>query len=288
MPARPNHQRHGVIGHAAVGHGEQHLVALRRQIKGDFTHTGPGETEFAQRHQLGHLTGGAGFGAKTLRALAGGGRQLIVAPHQLEAGAHLQGHGAGRQPLAAQVAVGQVGPHPVDGAGQAALQAQGVAIGQLAVLGAGDPLIEQALQHAAQRHPGAVGLHIGYDEALAHGLIAGSDVILVPSRFEPCGLTQLYGLRYGCIPIVGHTGGLADHIIDANGAAVAAKVATGVEFTPGTSEGLIGALRRTFHLFANLKTGTTMQKTAMKSDVSWAASARQYADLYQTLLSRVQ
>jgi starch synthase len=155
------------------------------------------------------------------------------------------------------------------------------------VLGSGDPVLEQSIREAATRHPGRVSVIFGYDEPLSHLMQAGADAILIPSRFEPCGLTQLYGLRYGCIPIVGHTGGLADTIIDANGAAVAAKVATGVEFTPVTSHGLMGALRRSFHLFADQKTWTTMQKAAMKSDVTWAASARQYADLYQTLLSRV-
>lgn len=160
--------------------------------------------------------------------------------------------------------------------------------GSLAVLGSGDPVLEHALKVAAARHPGRISVIFGYDEPLSHLMQAGADAILIPSRFEPCGLTQLYGLRYGCIPIVGHTGGLADTIIDANGAAVAAKVATGIEFTPVTAHGLMGALRRTFHLFAEPKTWAAMQKAAMKSDVSWASSARQYADLYKTLLSRVQ
>ena len=159
--------------------------------------------------------------------------------------------------------------------------------GSLAVLGSGDPVLEKSLKDASARHPGRVSVIFGYDEPLSHLMQAGADAILIPSRFEPCGLTQLYGLRYGCIPIVGHTGGLADTIIDANGAAVAAKVATGVEFTPVTADGLIGALRRTFRLFSEPKTWATMQKAAMKSDVSWASSARQYADLYKTLLSRV-
>lgn len=160
--------------------------------------------------------------------------------------------------------------------------------GSLAVLGSGDPVLELGLKDAAARYPGRVSVIFGYDEPLSHLMQAGSDAILIPSRFEPCGLTQLYGLRYGCIPIVGHTGGLADTVIDANGAAVAAKVATGIEFTPVTSDGLIGALRRTFRLFADQKTWSTLQKAAMKSDVSWASSARQYADLYETLLTKVQ
>ncbi|MDB5525720.1 MAG: glgA1 [Rhizobium sp.] len=160
--------------------------------------------------------------------------------------------------------------------------------GSLAVLGSGDAVLEAALQAAVVRYPGRVSMVVGYDEPLSHLMQAGADAILIPSRFEPCGLTQLYGLRYGCIPIVGHTGGLADTIIDANGAAVAARVATGIEFTPVTLDGLLGALRRAFRLHADPKTWATMQKTAMKSDVSWSSSARQYANLYQHLLARVQ
>lgn len=159
--------------------------------------------------------------------------------------------------------------------------------GSLVVLGSGDPVLEQGLKDAAARHATRVSVIFGYDEPLSHLMQAGADAILIPSRFEPCGLTQLYGLRYGCIPVVGHTGGLADTIIDANGAAIAARVATGIEFTPVTSEGLIAALRRTFRLFADQKTWSTMQKAAMKSDVSWASSARQYAELYKTLLAKV-
>lgn len=159
--------------------------------------------------------------------------------------------------------------------------------GSLAVLGSGEATLEAAIQEAVERHPGRVGMVVGYDEPLSHLMQAGADAILVPSRFEPCGLTQLYGLRYGCIPVVGHTGGLADTVIDANGAALAAKVATGVEFSPITSEGLLGALRRTFRLYADQKTWTSIQKAAMKSDVSWGGSARQYANLYQNLLSRI-
>jgi starch synthase len=159
--------------------------------------------------------------------------------------------------------------------------------GSLAILGSGDAALEASLQAAVARHPGRVGMVVGYDEPLSHLMQAGADAILVPSRFEPCGLTQLYGLRYGCLPIVGHTGGLADTVIDANGAALAAKVATGIEFSPIDAAGLHGALRRAFRLFADQKNWTAMQKAAMKSDVSWGSSARQYASLYQTLLSRI-
>ena len=100
---------------------------------------------------------------------------------------------------------------------------------RLAVLGSGDAGLEGALLAAAARHRGRVGAVIGYDEALSHLMQGGCDAILIPSRFEPCGLTQLYGLRYGCVPVVARTGGLADTVIDANEAAIAAGVATGFQ-----------------------------------------------------------
>ncbi|UVC07811.1 glycogen synthase GlgA [Rhizobium sp. TH2] len=159
--------------------------------------------------------------------------------------------------------------------------------GKLAVLGSGDPVLEEGMLAAAARHPGSIGVVFGYDEPLSHLMQAGSDVILIPSRFEPCGLTQLYGLRYGCVPVVGKTGGLADTIIDANGAALTAKVATGIQFSPIDRHGLSQALRRTFRLFEDDAAWNALQKAAMKSDVSWQTSASQYANLYKTLINRV-
>jgi starch synthase len=159
--------------------------------------------------------------------------------------------------------------------------------GKLAILGSGDPILEAAVTRLAAENPGRIGVIIGYDEPLSHLMQAGADAILIPSRFEPCGLTQLYGLRYGCVPVVARTGGLADTVIDANGAAVAAKVATGVQFSPVTAIGLTQALRRTFRLYEDQKTWIAMQKAGMKADVSWDVSARQYAALYQNLLAKV-
>src|SRR3546814_4078238 len=100
--------------------------------------------------------------------------------------------------------------------------------GKLARLGAGDHPLGGAFLAAADRHRGRVGARIGYDEPLSHLMQAGGDAILIPSRFEPCGLTQLYGLRYGCVPVVARVGGLADTVIDANEAAVGAGAATGI------------------------------------------------------------
>ena len=116
----------------------------------------------------------------------------------------------------------------------------------------------------------------------------GSDAILIPSRFEPCGLTQLYGLRYGCVPVVARIGGLADTVIDANEAAVAAGVATGFQFATGSGEALMQAIRRVVALHADRQAWLSLQKQGMKADVSWARSARRYSELYKTLIARKQ
>ena len=156
----------------------------------------------------------------------------------------------------------------------------------LIVLGSGDAGLEGLLQAAANRHPGRVAMFRGYDENLSHLIQGGADVILVPSRFEPCGLTQLYGVRYGCLPLVSRVGGLADTVIDANEAAVEAGVATGLQFSPVTSEALGQAMQRAVTLYRNEKVWRKMQSRAMKSNVSWDHSAKRYADLYASLLGQ--
>ena len=152
--------------------------------------------------------------------------------------------------------------------------------GQLALLGSGDAALEARFRDAAQRHPG-VAVRIGYDEALSHRMIAGADAILVPSRFEPCGLTQLYGLRYGTIPLVALTGGLADTVIDANPAALARGVATGLQFHPTTVLALSRALARLCMLHGETGTWQKMQRNAMAQPVGWDASAAHYAALFE-------
>lgn len=156
--------------------------------------------------------------------------------------------------------------------------------GRLALLGSGDSALEHAFLAAAERHPGRVGVRIGYDEPVSHLLQAGADAILIPSRFEPCGLTQLYGLAYGCIPIVARTGGLADTVIDANEAAVAAGVATGIQHDGITPEALSHALRRTIALYARPDRWAMLQRNAMRADFSWDESGRRYATLYSSLV----
>ncbi|ODT50695.1 glycogen synthase GlgA [Devosia sp. 63-57] len=155
---------------------------------------------------------------------------------------------------------------------------------QLAVLGSGDAELENAVRSATMRHPGRVGLVTGYNEKLSHLVQGGADVMMVPSRFEPCGLTQLYALRYGCVPLVSRVGGLNDTVIDANVAALQAEVATGVQFAPPSETALADAIRRTLALYADEKSWKKMQRRGMKSDVSWATSAARYAQLYASLI----
>jgi starch synthase len=156
--------------------------------------------------------------------------------------------------------------------------------GKLIVLGSGDTDLEDGFAGAALRHPGKVGFIRGYDEPLSHLIQGGADVMVVPSRFEPCGLTQLYGLRYGCVPLVSRVGGLADTVIDANEAAVEAGVATGIVFAPATPQALMDAIHRAIRLHGHEKLWRKMQRRGMKSEVSWDASAEKYAKLYKKLL----
>ena len=156
---------------------------------------------------------------------------------------------------------------------------------KLALLGSGDQPLEGAFLAAADRHRGRIGVQIGYDEPLSHLMQAGGDAILIPSRFEPCGLTQLYGLRYGCVPVVARVGGLADTIIDANEAALAAGVATGIQFAPPEPGALARAIERTVALHGDKSVWTAIQRAGMKADFGWDRSAARYAALYRSLLA---
>jgi starch synthase len=155
--------------------------------------------------------------------------------------------------------------------------------GRLVVLGSGEAYLEDGFRHMTARHPGKVAIANGYNESLSHLMQGGCDAIVIPSRFEPCGLTQLYGLRYGCVPVVSRIGGLADTVIDANPAAIAAEVATGVVFDPNSAHALYEALRKTVRLYNDDKLWKKMQRRGMKSDVSWDTSAARYADLYANI-----
>jgi starch synthase len=144
--------------------------------------------------------------------------------------------------------------------------------GQLVLLGSGDAALESAFREAARAHPTAVGVQVGYDEALAHRLIAGADVIVLPSRFEPCGLTQLYGLRYGTLPLVRRVGGLAD-TVDAS---------TGFSFDTADAAALRGAVQHAVAAWRDRPRWLSMQQTAMERDHSWSAAAAAYTELYRS------
>jgi starch synthase len=156
--------------------------------------------------------------------------------------------------------------------------------GRLALLGAGDQALEAGFYAAAARHPGRIAVRTGYDEALAHRMQGGGDAILVPSRFEPCGLTQLYGLAYGCVPVVARTGGLADTVIDANVAGLQAGVATGIQFDGVNIHSLTAAISRATALFRQPGQWRMLQRNGMQCDFSWNCSGRAYADLYARLV----
>ncbi len=155
--------------------------------------------------------------------------------------------------------------------------------GQLAVLGSGERTLETGLAEAAAVRGGSAACVFGYDETLAHLFQGAADFILVPSRFEPCGLTQLCALRYGAAPIVSRVGGLADSVIDANEAAAAAGVATGIQFSPLSVDGLSYALDRALAIYREPATMRRLRLNGMRADVSWRGPAQRYAALYHSI-----
>lgn len=155
--------------------------------------------------------------------------------------------------------------------------------GGLVVLGSGEPGMEEAMRALAARFPGRVAVRIGYDEGLSRRLFAGADAVLVPSRFEPCGLTQMYGLRFGTLPVVSLVGGLADTVIGASPATLAAGVATGVTFHPVDAMAFGRALAELLRLYAQPETWAKLRANAMAHPVGWETSAAAYAGLYARL-----
>jgi starch synthase len=155
--------------------------------------------------------------------------------------------------------------------------------GQLVLLGSGDPALEHAWRAAAQAAHDCVAVRVGYDEALAHRIVAGSDLIGVPSRFEPCGLTQLYGLRYGSLPLVHRVGGLADTVVDADEAALNEDRATGFAFAGATPDSLAQAMRHALDGWRHPAAWKRVMRRAMAQDTSWRGPAAQYAALYREL-----
>ena len=157
---------------------------------------------------------------------------------------------------------------------------------QVVLLGAGEPAYHKQLDALAARHPGRVSVTLAFHDALAHQIEAGADAFLMASRFEPCGLNQMYSMRYGTVPIVRRVGGLADTVVDATPEHLAQRRATGFVFREPTPEALVEAVRRAVNAFLHRGTWTQLMRTGMAKDVSWTRSAGQYEALYARLLER--
>ena len=158
---------------------------------------------------------------------------------------------------------------------------------QLVVLGNGDPALEAAFTDAAAMHPGRVAVRLAYDEALAHRIMAGADAILVPSRFEPCGLTQLYALRYGTVPVVRQVGGLADTVVDATQDALLHDRATGFLFGPATPVALADALHQVISAYRQPALWRQIMARGMAQNFSWDVAAAHYMALYRDVVQHV-
>ncbi|MGL4995566.1 MAG: glycosyltransferase, partial [Deefgea sp.] len=155
--------------------------------------------------------------------------------------------------------------------------------GQFVLLGSGDAAMEAAFRVAAAENPSQIAVKIGYDESFSHQIMAGSDVIMVPSRFEPCGLTQLYGLKYGALPLVRSVGGLADTVVDCSLENLHEGIATGAVFDGFSGEELTRGIRRMFALWARPKEWKAVRQQAMSSDFGWHTAAEEYCALYRAL-----
>jgi starch synthase len=165
----------------------------------------------------------------------------------------------------------------------AALEPALEAGGRLVVLGRGDAGIEQQLRDLAARRPDAVAVRTAFDEPLAHAVEAGADIFLMPSRFEPSGLNQMYSMRYGTPPVVHKVGGLADTVVDADVASLHDESATGFVFDAPTALAFEQAIVRALSLFSDADRWRSLQRTGMRTDFSWTRSAHAYLDLYNAL-----
>jgi starch synthase len=153
----------------------------------------------------------------------------------------------------------------------------------LVVLGTGDEKIQNAIQEAAERHPGRVGLKIGFDEPLAHRIMAGVDMFLIPSRYEPCGLTQMYALKYGTVPVVRATGGLEDTIAPFD---PKTRKGNGFKFEPYEAKAFLETVQQAVQLFNDSEAWKALVANGMKADFSWDRSATAYMDLYRSVIER--
>lgn len=154
---------------------------------------------------------------------------------------------------------------------------------QLVLLGSGDTLLEQQLVTLAQNFPTHIAVRIGYDEALSHLITAGADCFLMPSRFEPCGLNQMYSQHYGTPPIVHATGGLVDTVVNLTPETLASKNATGFHFHEMTVDSFMQAIKRAVDAYHDTKLWRSLQRNGMQKDFSWQASAQAYQSIYSLL-----
>ena len=157
---------------------------------------------------------------------------------------------------------------------------------QAVVLGRGERSIEAALSELAQRFPAALAVKVGYDEELAHQVLAGADILIAPARFEPCGLTQMYALRYGTVPIVSRVGGLRETVIDAGADALEDTTATGFVFEERTLSGFLAGVDRALAAFRTTAVWRVLQRNAMVVDFSWDSPAMKYHKVYEELIGR--
>jgi starch synthase len=163
-----------------------------------------------------------------------------------------------------------------------ALLAEGA---QFALVAEGEPSYEARLREFAASYPGQAAVHVGYEEPLAHRLLAGADILLHPSRFEPCGLAPIYAMRYGTLPVVRRTGGAIDSVIDADELALQRGEATGFSFQDTTADALIACVRRALLLYREPIAWRKIQLRAMQQDFGWARPARAYVELYRSLVA---
>jgi starch synthase len=153
----------------------------------------------------------------------------------------------------------------------------------LVVLGSGDRTIETSLKASAENYPGRMGLFLGFNDPLAHRILAGVDLFLIPSRYEPCGLTQMYALRYGTVPVVRATGGLDDTVVAFD---LKTRQGNGFKFTSYRPESFLEAVRAALALYADAGAWEKIVANGMKEDFSWSRSARKYLELYRSVINK--
>jgi len=154
---------------------------------------------------------------------------------------------------------------------------------QIVVLGTGDQHLEQQFIAIKARYFDRIGLCLGFDEGMAHRIEAGSDMLIMPSRYEPCGLSQQYSLRYGTVPIVRCTGGLADTVVPFRPSTVKSRCATGFHFIEASADSLLSVLLLSLHTYKDRQIWRSMIHAGMKADLSWGRSANLYVNLYREL-----